>query len=316
MTKIRTLRHVIVSALALVFYSTSAPAEDAISYADSVISFNVGKPSPAAQWTIPQSAIGRPDYNGNTNSGFVSLGCKGELVLQFTDNSLIDGPDSDLTIVEVGAISEPIIVHVSKDGAKWIKIGKQKGGLVNFDLAGKVAANTNYPFVKIVDARKKNCKEQTAGADIDSVIALNGASTAIILQKAVIRQQAILPIRYPDKDGDGHIDGSFRDGNGRPVGDDCDDNDAGRFPGNVEVVDTAFHDEDCDLTTFGTRDNDNDGYVTAEACNYDLAGVLQCAKDCNDNNAAINPRAGEICDGIDNNCNKLVDEGLLNCPSR
>jgi hypothetical protein len=46
------------------------------------------------------------------------------------------------------------------------------------------------------------------------------------------------------------------------------------------------------------NDLDNDGFTDLE--------------DCDDNNAAINPAADEICDGIDNNCNVDIDEGLLN----
>lgn len=43
-------------------------------------------------------------------------------------------------------------------------------------------------------------------------------------------------------------------------------------------------------------DSDHDGYY-----NYE---------DCNDNNPAIHPGAIEVCDGVDNNCNGMIDEGL------
>lgn len=40
----------------------------------------------------------------------------------------------------------------------------------------------------------------------------------------------------------------------------------------------------------------------------DSDGYYACTNDCNDGNAAINPGAYEVCDGVDNNCNGLVDD--------
>jgi RHS repeat-associated protein len=46
-------------------------------------------------------------------------------------------------------------------------------------------------------------------------------------------------------------------------------------------------------------DNDNDGYTVSGG-------------DCDDNDPSVNPGAKEICNGIDDNCNGQVDEGVLN----
>lgn len=47
-------------------------------------------------------------------------------------------------------------------------------------------------------------------------------------------------------------------------GNDCDDNNANRSPGNVEICDARGIDEDCDPTTVGNLDRDGDGFVSPQ----------------------------------------------------
>ncbi|MCE9615573.1 MAG: FG-GAP-like repeat-containing protein [Lentisphaerae bacterium] len=61
------------------------------------------------------------------------------------------------------------------------------------------------------------------------------------------------------------------------------------------------------------RDADRDGFgndaVTTLACTTP-SGYTSQGGDCNDSSASVNPAAGELLNGIDDNCNGLVDEGL------
>ncbi len=62
-------------------------------------------------------------------------------------------------------------------------------------------------------------------------------------------------------------------------------------------------------------DGDTDGYGagTGQVLCYGAAtpvGYSAFSTDCNDSNAAINPGATEICDGVDNDCDATIDEGL------
>ncbi len=62
-------------------------------------------------------------------------------------------------------------------------------------------------------------------------------------------------------------------------------------------------------------DNDGDMLYDADdpdcACaDDDLDGVTLCDGDCDDTNETVFPGAPEICDGLDNDCDEAVDEGL------
>ena len=92
-------------------------------------------------------------------------------------------------------------------------------------------------------------------------------------------------LRITDIDGDGH--GSISCG-----GDDCDDNDPNRFPGNQEVCDANQHDEDCNTATYGLVDFDNDGHYDNNCANCcDANGKPIAGDDCDDHNPAIIPGA-------------------------
>jgi hypothetical protein len=126
---------------------------------------------------------------------------------------------------------------------------------------------------------------------------------------------------YVDYDGDGY--GGARLSTAaceQPSGyvadaSDCDDTDASAWPGAEEICDGA--DNDCDgtvdegLDSTWYADSDGDGFgdaaATASACAAP-SGYTSDDTDCDDGDAAINPDAYEACDGIDNDCDGLVDD--------
>ncbi len=114
----------------------------------------------------------------------------------------------------------------------------------------------------------------------------------------------------PDVDGDGAGDSACVTAIGRPLGDDCDDRDARRKPGNLEVCDRLRLDEDCDLSTRGGLDLDGDGYENAFCANTLPDGGLNQGPDCDDTKEAVHPGQAELCNFFDDNCNGTTDEGV------
>ena len=98
------------------------------------------------------------------------------------------------------------------------------------------------------------------------------------------------------------------DGDGHPAiacgGDDCDDANADRYPGNPEICDDV--DQDCDQETLGDLDADGDGAVSNACCDGS-----RCGPDCDDGSPAVGPTGGEACNGVDDDCDGNVDEGVL-----
>ena len=121
------------------------------------------------------------------------------------------------------------------------------------------------------------------------------------------------------------LDGPDADGDGADSCADCDDADPTRAPGLSEVCDGI--DNDCDSVaddglTF------SDWYIDADADTYGAGALVTtaCAApasggpystddgDCDDSNPNTFPGAFEVCDGADNDCNGLDDDGLATQP--
>ena len=101
-------------------------------------------------------------------------------------------------------------------------------------------------------------------------------------------------------------------------GTDCDDVDATVNPGAVEFCDGQDNDCDGELdeadaygATAWYADDDGDGFgdpgSEQMSCDQPL-GYIEDATDCDDAQAAINPAADELCDGLDNDCDGEEDE--------
>ena len=119
-----------------------------------------------------------------------------------------------------------------------------------------------------------------------------------------------------DADRDMHGDITCVSETGEALGDDCDDRDARRAPGNLEVCDVLGVDEDCNLDTRGGVDMDDDGFEDSRCCNPMRAGqtTRNCGQDCIDSNRSINPDGTETCNGLDDDCDGTPDEICICTP--
>ena len=133
---------------------------------------------------------------------------------------------------------------------------------------------------------------------------------------------------YADADGDGYgdpadvVDSTLCRYPNRVTNDsDCDDTDSAVYPRAKEICDGIDNDCDGKIDSADNRlaggpslnyfaDTDGDGYgdpgALRRACSAPPRHVDNY-EDCDDTDAAVNPDATEVCDGVDNDCNKWVD---------
>lgn len=152
-----------------------------------------------------------------------------------------------------------------------------------------------------------------APGNYNIVVKVLGDPTCIVTANATVNAApaGALQTWYKDLDNDLYSDGVTQQSCTPVTGyklaaslfglnNDCNDNDPLQKPGQTWY-----------------KDADNDGYSNGQTLTQclkplgykTLAQLFGAAIDCNDGNAAIYPGATEICNGIDDNCDGLIDNG-------
>lgn len=155
-----------------------------ISFADELVSIEVGDPKPSDKFMQESSAVGIPDYKAVADDSYFTLSCRGVLTLRFTDNALIDVEGPDLYVFEVGPDVEPTELAISEDGVDWLEVGGISGGRADVDIAEFAEPGAVFHYVRLTDGGTR-CSGAYPGADIDAVGAI-GAVRQISLDSSLL----------------------------------------------------------------------------------------------------------------------------------
>jgi len=248
---------------------------------------------PASVWSVLLGVTTLSDPSGSTTqSGSSSAYSLPNSTISFVVGSYNSGGSATLTITNLSGYSYPIV------NACVQPTGYASN---NFDC-NDLDSNTYPGGIEICNSFDDDCD----GMEDEGLFHI---------------------LYFLDADGDGFGDPSFSeelcpqyvpDYTYSLVGTDCNDFDPAVNPGTTELCNGI--DDNCNgqideglLSTY-CADTDVDGYGDAgssvQSCTQP-AGYLIDNTDCNDTNVAVNPGATEVCNGIDDNCNGQIDEGLL-----
>jgi len=167
-----------------------------ISFADSVVLYDPGAMGPGTgdepdlEFQNARFALGTPDSNPHPDSGSVSLGIGGTLIMKFTDNVLIDGPGPDLFVFHASTNYEETFLWISQDGITFIPVGKTSFYSPLLDIQNASRPGAIYPYIKLRDDQSQERPDHPAlGADIDAVGAINTAIHQVIYSDNLFREK-------------------------------------------------------------------------------------------------------------------------------
>ncbi len=143
-----------------------------ISFADRVETF---LPGDGGVVEPADHAVGVPDGRN------VSLGNGGVIVVEFTDNrlinqSLVEG-GLDLFVFEAGRMTEAMDVAISEDGVVFLEVGRIEGQPAGIDIGPFVEDGMEFRYVRITDVAADNRSfGEAAGADLEAVGAIGSTA--------------------------------------------------------------------------------------------------------------------------------------------
>ena len=165
-----------------------------LSFADSVVAFQPGRPS----GRTPEKGLGPAQGDANVITDCAVLGIEGILTLFFKDNAILDVNGPDIYVFEIGEI-EPTNLEISKNGHEWVNVGKIEGGTAFVDIKDYVKPGETFNYIRFTDL---DTQSGQPGADIDAVAAIGGAlrmnlDSAVLFEtgKHVLKEEGILAIQ-------------------------------------------------------------------------------------------------------------------------
>ncbi|MBY8998717.1 MAG: C39 family peptidase [Candidatus Thorarchaeota archaeon] len=126
--------------------------------------------------TDPTESLGFPDYSSSSESGYISLGEGGELIIDMGEGEeVLNGPDDDLRIYNPGTDGgekAEISVSANPDGP-WSPVGIAYGSPQTNDFDINPTGFSTIRYVKIKDVSTGDLVDSNPATDIDYLEALH-----------------------------------------------------------------------------------------------------------------------------------------------